>query len=261
MSTSWVIIEKSTGKAVLETFEQKTAEHIRTIKSSTGTDIECNCMYDTDMSQHEFTENIEIVQHGGYSTTSIGYYIDNGNVAGAGDIEMTVKGTTAAIIAAAKKYTATYNDLVAASGKELEEVKAEIVSVLDDVSLINFALDKLPVIEDLEFVPNKNLIVLTTKGYSQGDYARVIYCPEDLEKCWGNYPKQEEIQKMIDHYYWDAPIYARFEINGEEYNYHDMPAYDEYEWERDKFIDYVAKESGIEKETLEQFVPEYPEYR
>lgn len=33
MSTSWVIIEKSTSKAVLETFEKKTAEHIRTMKN------------------------------------------------------------------------------------------------------------------------------------------------------------------------------------------------------------------------------------
>ncbi len=233
-------------------------------KSSTGIDIECVCQYDSYKSRMDFEENIEIIQHNGYSTTSIGYYIDNGNVSGTDSVKMTVKGKNEAIIKAAKEYTEFYSDteLDAESCVSLDiaDMKVELIAALEDVNIINYALDKLPVIDGLEFVPNKNLIVLTTKGYSQGDYAKVIYCPEDLEKVWGSFPTQESIQKMVDHYYWDSPIYAHFEINGTEYAYHDMPEYNEYEWDRKKFLDYVAKESGVSVESLESFVPACPEY-
>ena len=222
-------------------------------------DIQCSCFYDTDISRHNFEENIAVIQSDdGYRTTSVGYYIDNGNVAGPDDIKMTVKGDKGSKV----KYLI---DVTCFDREEIETwdndtMDSEIIGHESDITLINYVLDKLPDVTGLEFVPSKNLIVLTSRGYSQGDYAKVIYCPDDLEKCWGNPAKQEEIQKMVDHYYWDAPVYARFEINGTEYYYHDTPDYDEYEWGRDKFLEYVAKESGIDKDTLSQFVPEYPEY-
>ena len=227
-------------------------------KSSTGTDIEISCSYDADLSSMYFGENIEILQHSGYSTTSIGYFHGQGDKSDT--VKMTIKGTTAAIIAAARRYTSAYSDIVAASGKELEDIKAEIIGQFEGIDLIHFALDKLPEIEGLEIVPNKNLITIKTSGYSQGDYAVVVYCPEDIEKCWGTYPKQESIQKMVDNLYWGAPIYCRFTINEKEYDYYDMPEADSYKWEREMFIECVSKESGVSKETLENFVPEYPEY-
>ncbi len=222
-------------------------------KSSTGTDIECRCYRDTHQSQLDFSDNIEIIQHSGRSTTSIGYYTDNGNVKGVDDVKFTVKGDKAVKIKWYVDNVRPYEDMTE------NDIDAEILETLG-VNIIDYALDRLPTVDGLEFVPNKNLIVLTTRGYCQGDYARVIYCPEDLETAWGVYPKQENVQESINHYYWDAPIYCCFEINGEEYNYHDMPEYDEYEWERKKFIAYVAKESGVPAEKLESFVPEYPEY-
>lgn len=233
-------------------------------KSSTGTNIECFCQYDSRRSQAEFDENIEVIQHSGYSTTSIGYYIDNGNVPGAGEIKFAIKGKKENIIKAAKQYTGAYCDTSLdvdnCVDSDIEDMKQEIISSFEDINLINYAMDKLPEIEGLEIVPNKNLIVLTTKGYCHGDYAKVIYCPGDLEKCWGNMPVQKSIQEMIDHYYYDSPIYARLEINGTEYAYEDTPFYDDYEWKRKEFIDYVSKESGVAEEILKNFVPEHPEY-
>ncbi len=228
-------------------------------KSSTGTDIEISCFYDTDVSRMNFKENIEIVQHSGYSTTSIGYYIDNGNVEGKDKIRFKVKGTKAAKV----KYLVSQTSFDAKEIRtwDTDTLDTEILGYEEDVNLINYALDKMPAApEGLEFVPNKNLEVITTRGYCQGDYAKVIYCPEDLKECWGNDPVQANIQKMVDHYYWDAPIYCQFTINGEEYNYYDCPEYDDYNWKRDEFIAYVAKESKVPAETLEKFVPEYPDY-
>lgn len=231
-------------------------------KSSTGVNIEFLGMMDTDRSQMDFRENIEIIQHDGYQTTSIGYYIDNGNVKGFDEIEFTVKGKTAVL----RKY-------IIDNGRyySLDEVKkmkkAELVELFMETLdrnrkelLIDFAMDKLENIDGLEVVPNKELNVITTRGYSQGDYAKVIYCPSDLKECWGNDPKKEDIQKMVDHYYWDAPVWARFTIDGKEYDYFDMPEYDEYEWEPDKFAAYVSKESGVPEDQLKPLLPKHLEY-
>ena len=221
-------------------------------------DIECVCKYDTDISWSNFEENFEVLQHSGYRTASVCYYIDSGNVPDSSEIKFTVKGDKAAKV----KYLAEQTNFEAEEIETWDDdtLNSEILGYESDVNLINYALDKMPDAPDgLEFVPNKNLIAISTTGYSQGDYSTVLYCPEDLEKAWGNYPKQENIQKMTNHYFWDAPIYCNFEIDGKEYSYWDMPEYDEYEWERDKFLEYVAKESGVDKEKLESFVPEYPE--
>ena len=226
-------------------------------KSSTGVDIECICQYDSGRSRWEFEENIQIVQHDGYRTTSIGYYIDNGNVKGHVDIKFTVKGTRERKIEYLDEiFSVTKEDIQTWDDATLD---SEIMSYVE-VTLIDYVMDRMDSIDGLEFTPNKNLIVLTTRGYSQGDYAKVIYCPDDIEKAWGRYPKQEDIQKMVNHYFWDAPIFAVMTIDGKEYDYQEMPEYDDYEWKRDKFLEYVAKESGIEREKLEKFVPEYPEY-
>ncbi len=151
-------------------------------KSSTGVDIECICQYDVDRSRWEFEENIEIVQHDGYRTTSIGYYIDNGNVKGHDDIKFLMKGT--------RERKIEYLDEVSSVSKEDiqtwddDTLDSEIMSYVE-VTLIDYVMDRMDSIDGLEFIPNKNLIVLTTRGYSQGDYAKVIYCPEDLESAWG----------------------------------------------------------------------------
>jgi hypothetical protein len=227
-------------------------------KSSTGVDIECVCQYDADLSRNYFEENFEILQHNGYRTQSVLYFIENGNIEGHEAVKMTVKGTRET----KEKFIVDlgYQDADEVKTWDDETLDAEILGNVEDINLINYALDKMEDVPGLEFVPSKNLITLATCGYSQGDYSTVLYCPEDLEKAWGEMPTQESIQKMVNHYCWDAPIYARFEIDGKEYRYDDMPTSDEYEWDRDAFIAYVSKESGIDVEKLESFVPEYPEY-
>ncbi len=227
-------------------------------KSSTGTDIECNCSYDTDLSRMYFEENFEVLQHSGYRTSSVCYYIDGGNLPDSKSIKFIVKGDKSAKV----KHL---QDITNFDAEEIETwdndtMDSEIIGHESDINLINYALDRMPDIAGLDIVPDKNLIALATCGYSQGDYSTVLYCPEDIEKAWGKMPEQKDIQKMVNHYFWDAPIYAQFTIDGKEYHYHDMPKYDEYEWDRNAFLEYVAKESGVPAETLESFVPEYPEY-
>ena len=65
---------------------------------------------------------------------------------------------------------------------------------------------------------------------------------------------------MVNHYLWDSPIYARFEIDGKEYNIWDMPEHDDYDFDREKFLAWVAKESGVEVEKLDPLCPKNPDY-
>ena len=66
-------------------------------------------------------------------------------------------------------------------------------------------------------------IKITTKGYSQGDYARV-YIPKELKDNKG-------IQQTIDHLFWDSPVYGIIKINDEEI-YVDELLSDVYEWNK-----------------------------
>lgn len=228
--------------------------------SSTGVNIECSVFYDLDRARRDFEDNFKILQHSGYRTSSVLYYIDNGNVVDDDKIKFLVKGDKAAKI----KY------LVEQTSFEAEEIETwdddtidtEILGYENDVNLINYALDNMPdTPSGLEFVPNKNLVVIGSCGYSQGDYSTIIYCPDDLEKAWGNKPDEKDIQKMVNHYLWDSPIYACFEINGDEFNIWDMPEHDDYDFDREKFLAWVAEKSGVAVDTLSALCPKNPDYQ
>lgn len=220
-------------------------------------DIEFVGFQDLSISQHMFSENFEILQFSGYRSSTIAYYIDHGNVPGADDIKFTVKGDKAAKVSYLEGNT-IFDESEIETWSE-DDIDSEIIS-LSECNLLNWITDSIENIDGLEFVPSKNLIKLVTRGYSQGDYAEVYYCPDDLEKAWGNAPDQSELQTTFDNLFWDAPYYACMTINGEEYNLFDMPDYNEYEWDADKFAAYVSKESGIDIAILEPLIPQNLEY-
>lgn len=227
-------------------------------------DIEVSCFYDTDRSRMDFKENIEIIQYSDRKT-GVGYYIDNGNLPGSDSVTFKIKGKRAALV----KYITSEGYATPAECRkmkmaDLQEVAMDAYKYCYDKNtkqlLIDYATERLEQPEGLEIVPSKPLECVTTTGYCQGDYAEVLYCPADCKTVWGSDPKPENIEKMVHHYYWDAPIYCTATINGTEYNYWDMPEYDEYEYDREKFLDYVTKESGIDRETLEPLVPKQPDF-
>ena len=191
----------------------------------------------------------------------MGYYIDCGNLPGPEDVKFKVSGTYEAMAQYLKKEWSLEGKDIPRKKADRAELCYEYLCRHESPSLLNYetlGYDHEGV--KLDIVPNKVIESFCVTGYSQGDYAEVFYSPEDIERVWGNKPTEQSLQKICNHYYWDAPIYAVFDIDGKEYSYMDMPEYDEYEWKRDEFIAYVSKESGIATETLEKFVPEYPSY-
>jgi hypothetical protein len=217
--------------------------------------IECSVFYDTDWSGMDFKENFEILQHSGNRTSSVLYYTDNVNVHNSDGIEFTVKGDKAAKIKALENW---YEKEGLENWTDAD-LDSEIISRYE-VNLVDYAQDKLESVPSIEFVPSKNLVVTSSRGYSQGDYSTIIYCPDDLEKAWGRKPDENNMQKTFNHLLWDTPIYASFDINGKEFNIWDMPCYNEYDFKREKFLAWVSEKSGVSVDILSELCPENPDY-
>ena len=218
--------------------------------------IELSCAFDTDQSRWEFEENFKILQHSSYRKTCKAYYIENGNVPDDDGITFTLQGTEEQIEAA-----------LTAEGYDRDEIKAmipgeplDILETLygESISILNYE-DFNTVYAPLQVIPSKALVCVSVTGYSQGDYAEVFYCPEDLEKAWGNKPVENDLQKMFNRLFYDAPIYCRFTIDGDEYDYSELMP-DNYEWDREAFAKIVSDNSKVDYETILNFLPQYPDY-
>ncbi len=216
--------------------------------------IELSCAYDTDQSRWEFEENFKILRYSGYRTTCKAYYIDNGNVPDDDGLEFKLKGTLEQKTEFLKKEG--YNDDDMPPPEDMDDYILDTYG--ERISLLNYQ-DFNNQYDPLQLVPSKKIEWIAVRGYSQGHYAEIAYCPEDLEKCWGNKPDENNLQKMFNRLFYDAPIYCRFEIDGEEYDYAELMP-DNYEWDREKFAEIVSEKSGIDQEKLLSFLPEYPDY-
>jgi hypothetical protein len=67
--------------------------------------------------------------------------------------------------------------------------------------------------------------IVASRGYSQGDYAEVIYFKEDFNT-------NDSLD--FDQELWSSPIYARFTVNDEEF-YIDELLKDQYDYDQDEF--------------------------
>lgn len=223
--------------------------------SSTGIDIELSCFRDCHLSRMYFEESIEMIQHSSHSKSCIAFYTDNGQIDDSSLTDYKVKGLKADL----KRFLAEYfGGYIYKNKLEMQE---EIINDLpvsgNDLKYYNSILE--PFNCSIEYVNDIRSISVT--GYSQGDYATVLCDFTALEKLWGTAPKEDDLQKYLNRLFYDAPIYARFDIDGKEYNYNDYVVDDmDYEWDADKFAAGVSKDSGVPVETLKEFLPEYPEY-
>lgn len=238
-------------------------------KSSTGTDIEVYCAYDWDVACMDFKENFKILQHESYHKTCKAFY--TGQELDPDSITFTIKGTVKEMrrFAKAECYWLESREVnklnKAGLIDEINELlaRSEVICVLNYQELneeffspTHYFGKEEPESYDLELVPDRTLLWVSVSGSSQGEYAEVCYAPDSV------YPKYDEsgMKQYFERLFYDAPIYARFDIDGEEYYYHEYVD-DTYEWEPEAFAEGVAKDSGIDVETLKGFLPEYPDYQ
>ena len=102
--------------------------------------------------------------------------------------------------------------------------------------------------------------IMSTRGYSQGDYAEVIISNEMAGV--------KGIQQMIDHFFWDAPISYQITVgDDEDVGYVvDEAVKCMYEYDADEVMDILRKHFYEDKDrdyildTIEKLLPEYAEY-
>ena len=224
-------------------------------ESSTGINIEGAFFYDTDLSQIWFDENFERLIKDEFIYNPCGQ-IDT-------TISFTVK--------AYKQDLVEYLNDIVGDFDWIEESRSDLMDEVihqNDIDLLNYNEVK-GTLEDynIELIPNTEIKHIVTKGYSQGDYAKVFYLPERLKELYGNNINESELQKEIDHLFWDAPIYGKLKVNGTDFYYESDP----YEWEREKFIGEVIEYFNKIKETepidiellkheLERVIPQEIDY-
>lgn len=87
-----------------------------------------------------------------------------------------------------------------------------------------------------------NFEVLSIRGYSQGDYAEIIF-PNELLKEY-SFDNKEKFLSMMEGYFtnlfYDAPLYARLEIDGQEVYLDDFQE-NSYSYDKDQILKQAEK--------------------
>ena len=196
--------------------------------STQGVNLELSCFYDSDLSHSFFEDDIERI-----GKTDDFFYISWGEYSL--DDFFFVQNT--------QEFR-----------KAFEEDYHEITDENMDDLVKNYSLDA-----DFPWVEEKYPSI-EVRGYSQWDYAKVYYNPECLnERFWA-----KEFREYLHHLFYDAPVYCRLQIDGEEL-YFDEYMKNTYEYDKDDIL-HIARDNikHDKKEYILQWLgdnlPEHPEY-
>lgn len=247
-------------------------------QSSSGLNLELRCSYDSCIAQMDFRDAIEVLDRGKDTFLFVGWgsmkasdfertyklpqpkqlFKDYFKYTQEADISNCCLGQIKRVLGYLKDYDCTSLREIT-SGDLLEAIKC-------DVRWAD------PVQEFLEEYYEPEFFELSTSGYCQGDYARVIIPKEVLIEYGHENPTQEiadSFQKTIDHLFWDAPLYCRLDINDEvEFDFTEYME-DTYDYDKDQLLEIAEKHllnqwpedaQKIIREFLEDNLPEYPEY-
>lgn len=229
--------------------------------NANGPNIACCVCHDSDVAQMLWDENFKVIKHGDRMVVGEYFYTDCGQISekSLSEYVFKVPSYRAARKLSRDYYTAfnypakeAYDDLNEYYGDLLNELIADsgFEQAQDITSRYGISIDY-----------KDDIRTIKTRGYSQGDYALVYVNFTALEKLWGKAPCEDNLRKEIDKLFWDCPVYAYAEINGEEYHYHEWPGLkSEYEWDRQGFIEWLAEESGIDIAEIDSVMPQEPEY-
>ncbi len=191
--------------------------------SDTGISVEVDVFGDCSISSSDFTENFEAYEKDVYFYTEWGQY-EPKNVK-----EIIYKQTLK-------------RDLVEFFLEDEDTLyswtKTEIRAMSKDtlIDLANEVLDEMGLEEADVFAGSHGWTIeldnyewVTTRGYSQGDYAQVLVLTELMD---------ENISGTIDNLFWDTPITAKVDLNGEEFF---LELKDCYHYDRDEAIKAVEE--------------------
>lgn len=203
--------------------------------STTGLNVELGCFRDTDLARFWFEDSFTCVSRDSFSLLNTGYHGVNIFAYQSPDFDLFNLDNWK-IPTKVKLHDLILNNLFnGCTGTFNTESK-------DQYDKSSYKLTKSELLEFLsytyepdyhEFIVRNfepKFKVVSSRGYCQGDYAEVIYMPEEL----GN----DELN--FDNDLWDTPIYCRLTINDEEF-YIDSEMKDQYEYNEDEIASIIIK--------------------
>lgn len=261
-------------------------------KSSSGVNLTLNCFHDTDRSRSDFEESFHILQHAGFRQHSVLVFNQFGNF-DVSNFEFTDLDNYAITALTVKEifkayYNSQYptnidNDLKASDLSDVKDLYFDLdcgsLRDLDQAGLLE-CIETLLYCEEsfqefLQDTFNKNYTVLESRGYSQGDYSEIILTKELINDYIENFEGlktadqvAEFLQSTIDHLIWDAPIYARLEIETEQEEqefYFDEYLTDVYNYDKETLLkifndNYTGDHKVYISEWLADNLPDQPNY-
>ena len=252
---------KSLVREVIE--ESKISKRPFRLKEESNEDIDVYVNVGYGDGQYNFDENFERV---GNSEDEF-VYVDWGNLSGdlpdISDLEFNYTND---------QYNKLAKETEGYTGIDYIEDGYSIGDIIDDYAY-NAMYDSSmqEVLENLEdefdIASNYDDVIaeIETSGYSQGDVATVYVNIPEFEKVTGRKwddKLESDLSKEFSHYFWDAPMIARVEIDGEEYicdEYDDL--YEEMgklEYDKDEFIKCILDQydGDVDKEFLKEILEE-----
>ena len=231
-------------------------------KSSTGIDIEVSVYADGFISQTDWSDNFKEVVGGNGGTTGIYFYTDWGQNEALEEGELKAVDSKNTLKKSLLDWALNEDDWNYYTKTDLRAMcKDELIELFEDY----LAYMDLEEANDYASEQNVTLIldsyeIISTRGYSQGDYAEVVISNELADDA--------ATQEAINHLFWDAPISYQISVDDDE----DIGyVVDEnvdclYDYDADEVMEILTKHFKDHKdkdyilETIKEMLPEYPTY-
>ena len=223
-------------------------------QSSTGINLELACFRDSDQSRIEFEENFTCIQPEEYRRSGCWFYSEYGNnekpdnLSDCYDFGKCNRKDF-------RQYALEYYEL--SENSEPGLIRELIDDMFEYGSWKDLAIhlldDEVGFYDAMrnEFPDIHNAVLkyesCNVTGYSQGDYALVLYPIGS---------KFEGMREHFKHLFYDAPIYCRLTVNDEEFDLMEDTE-DYYKWDREAVIKAAPE---VARGWLKNKLPEYPEY-
>lgn len=217
-------------------------------QSSTGVNIEFSGCWDTDLSRIYFNESFKRVCDGVFT------------YGGANGVKPCMDIKIKALKKDLLKFVSEHITEDCESWSKSDLLDSAMDYLEQELVEYNYNIEELASYCQFEVSFKNEIEIFITRGYSQGDYAKVIVDHTECKKAFGNNAYKKTLQQYIDHLFWDSPVFARLEIDNKEYEYFEY-CDDSYSWDREKFINGVSRDSGVSVKVLENIVPSELDYQ
>lgn len=202
-------------------------------QSSTGLNITLSAFRDTDLSRLYFEEAFFTIKEG---RKDLLVYCEGSF----SDFEKEYTFTKAELIAACESeadFLSNFNSLMGFDHSEA--TKQDLIDYCE--TELGGKIDWLEFQEKAGFKANFDIVV--SRGYCQGDYREVIV-PHKLWDCIGIVKPldvQSNLGYYIDNLLWDCPVYARFNVNDEDFDIGENLQDHAYNWDKSEALEIAAK--------------------